>query len=260
MYSVYCIYCYGNDKEYIGITDNMKRRFAVHWNSKEDTVLNRTIKKYGKDYFDVHEIDFAGTWEEACKKECHYIKQRKSRTLYGMNMTDGGEGVFGLKHSRETRIKMSNSHKGKGLGIDNPMFGKSNFWRGKKRSEETRRKLSELAKKRTPWNKGKKCPSLSGENNSFYGHAHTEETKQRIRESRLGKKWTDNIREKILESRKGCQTGEKHSQAKLTEKDVLLIREDYQSRKYKQKELSEIYGVTASMISNIVRRKSWAHI
>ena len=35
----------------------------------------------------------------------------------------------------------------------------------------------------TPWNKGKPCPQLCGKGNGFYGHSHTEETKQKIRKS-----------------------------------------------------------------------------
>ena len=46
----------------------------------------------------------------------------------------GKKGVYTL--SEETRRKMSESRKGKGLGKDNPMFGKHH-------SEETRRKMSE---------------------------------------------------------------------------------------------------------------------
>jgi len=65
-----------------------------------------------------------------------------------------GKGV-GVKASAETKQKMSDSHKGKHVG------SKNNFY-GKKHSEETKQKISELSKQRT----------------------HTEETKKRIGEAR----------------------------------------------------------------------------
>jgi len=67
----------------------------------------------------------------------------------------------GFKHSEETKLKMSESHKGKGLGKDNSMYnrkGENNPNFGKSRSEETKRKIS-------LGSKGKKKPeSLSGKN------------------------------------------------------------------------------------------------
>lgn len=47
---------------------------------------------------------------------------------------------------------------------------------GKKRPEETKRKISKTLKGNIPWNKGKK-----GKNSVFYGKQHTEETKQKMR-------------------------------------------------------------------------------
>ena len=44
-------------------------------------------------------------------------------------------------------------------------FQKGNKLQPKKHSEETRRKISEAMKGKPSWNKGKKCPQLSGRNN-----------------------------------------------------------------------------------------------
>lgn len=59
-----------------------------------------------------------------------------------------------------------------------------NCKRGWHHSEQTKEKLS-LAKK-----------NYFGVNNPFYGKKHTEETKNKIREKRLGKKWTEEQRKK----------------------------------------------------------------
>ena len=41
--------------------------------------------------------------------------------------------------------------------------------KGIPRTEETKKKVSEGLKGNIPWNKDKKCPQLSGKNNSMYG-------------------------------------------------------------------------------------------
>ncbi|MEN6608604.1 MAG: NUMOD3 domain-containing DNA-binding protein [Bryobacteraceae bacterium] len=53
------------------------------------------------------------------------------------NLTNGGEGISGFKHSEETRKNLSEKNK----GIPSPL-------RGKPLSEETKKKISEIAKKR----------------------------------------------------------------------------------------------------------------
>lgn len=101
----------------------------------------------------------------------------------------------GIAVSEETRIKMSNSRKGK----------KNGFY-GKKHSEETRKMLSEINKgENNPWygltgkmchNYGRKHSEESkrvrsgnskGMKNHFYGKKHSEESKQKMREFMIGK-------------------------------------------------------------------------
>lgn len=77
-----------------------------------------------------------------------------------------------------------------------------------------------------------------------FGRKHSEETRMKISRNNTGK-----IDKK----------GEKHHLAKLTEKDVLQIREDLKNN-IKQSEIAEKYGVLQSTISHIKRRKIWPHI
>ena len=51
-------------------------------------------------------------------------------------------------------------------------------------------------------------------------------------------------------------SGEKHPASKLTEKQVIAIRADERP----QRVLAALYGVDQSAISNIKRRRNWAHI
>lgn len=146
------------------------------------------------------------TWKLTCDKEKEFIK------LYGrsdngtgilVNHTDVGEGSIGVIQSKEAnekrRIWSSNRIFSKetlalfsklNKGDKNPMYnriGVNNPSFGIKRSEETKLKLSNIAKLRI------------GEKNPMYGKKHSEETKEKIRHIRLGKasKHTEETKEKI---------------------------------------------------------------
>ncbi len=54
--------------------------------------------------------------------------------------------------------------------------------------------------------------------------------------------------------------GSQNSNAKLTEKDVLVIRTRYAAGGITQPALAVEYGVSAPVITNIINRKSWRHI
>lgn len=117
------------------------------------------------------------TEQEAFDLERYYI------ALYGRkdlgtgilgNFTDGGEGVSGLKHSQESRNKISQAHK------------------GKKVSQETRDKLSRastghqhfLGKSHTQEARAKISLANMG-NQNFWGKTHTKEARSRIAQARL---------------------------------------------------------------------------
>ncbi len=120
-----------NDIFYIGIGKNKNRALAYgrnpHW--------NRVADKYG---YEVDILIDGCTWEEACEIEKGLIKDY-GRADLGLgklvNLTDGGDGILGHKHSYDTINNMSkerlgnkNGMYGKGylvLGEKNGMFGKS---------------------------------------------------------------------------------------------------------------------------------------
>jgi hypothetical protein len=56
--------------------------------------------------------------------------------------------------------------------------------------------------------------------------------------------------------------GEKHGRSKLTEKDVLWIRQNYikRDKEFGCKPLSIKFNVSDSRISDIIKRKNWKHI
>jgi len=54
--------------------------------------------------------------------------------------------------------------------------------------------------------------------------------------------------------------GDKHWKAKLTEKEVIRIRELSDTKQKSYSQLSKLYGVSKSHIGLVVQRKSWKHI
>ena len=99
------------NKVYIGITNQGSgARYRHHWYESrigEPSPIHRSMAKYGEENFTLEIIDFADTYDELKEKEKYWIKQYNStdRTI-GYNLTEGGDGTFGKKHSEETKDKI----------------------------------------------------------------------------------------------------------------------------------------------------------
>ena len=89
-----------NNKKYIGITNNYKRRWSNHCcgNSK-NMVISRAIKKYGKENFLFEIIQKNLSLEEANQKEIEYIKLENTLAPNGYNVSKGG-GVIPTELSK----------------------------------------------------------------------------------------------------------------------------------------------------------------
>lgn len=152
-YKVY-VHIAPNGKRYYGIT---KRKVEVRWRNgkgyKRHDHFYRAINKHGWDNFE-HIVIARGLSEEEAKwLEVELIREWDTTNKeYGYNITKGGEGTNGLKHSEETRKKLSEINEGKTL------------------SEETKQKMSEAkkGKKHKPFSeeyKQKMSEANKGENN-----------------------------------------------------------------------------------------------
>jgi hypothetical protein len=91
-----------NEPFYIGIGEKEKRAYSIY----DRSALWKKIVK--KSNYEVEILFYDLTWEKACEKEKEFIK------LYGRidlkngclaNLTDGGEGATGYKHSKESYLK-----------------------------------------------------------------------------------------------------------------------------------------------------------
>ena len=183
---IYCITCLVNGKMYIGQTvKSLKKRFQAHCHkaqSRKNYKLSRAIRKYGEENFTIEEVMWVeAPTKEALKRKLDYIEIRLIKRLNtrknGYNTTDGGEGRLGYEMPEAHRKKISEARKGTHLSeetkeklrrinlgrklsvearekISKKKAGQVGYWKGKRRSEETKRKVSESLRGHTPWNKG----------------------------------------------------------------------------------------------------------
>ena len=138
--SVYVITNILNGQCYVGITKDLEARWKDHCRNRESSRLQRAIKKYGVDAFEFKHIADAFSWKNACAIEILLIKEYKSRSPNGYNLTDGGDGGYGYKFGEE-EIKARSER----MSTDaNPMlgkFGEKNHYFGKKHSDEAKAKM-----------------------------------------------------------------------------------------------------------------------
>lgn len=114
-----------------------------------------------------------GNEDNIYKIEQKWIRYFKKKGVKLTNKVDGGPGMLGLKHSEETKNKLSEKLKG--------------------------RKVSDKTLKMFKSQKGKKHP--------MYGKKHSEESLRKMRESHLGYKMPEEQKKKISNSLKGRKYG-----------------------------------------------------
>jgi group I intron endonuclease len=163
-YSVYCFTNKINNKKYIGLTCDVKRRYKQHKSGNSRAVVFcLAIKKYGFDSFDFEILKTNLTLNEAKDFERDKISTLNTMVPSGYNRTEGGDSS--VRHTKETIEKI---------------IEKNRVWRlnngcsmkGKKHSEETKKMLREAALKRT------NMPS--GPQHWNYGKKHKESTKEKM--------------------------------------------------------------------------------
>lgn len=112
----YCVYIHTNKingKKYVGQTiygNRPKKRWKNGGGYKTQKYFNRAIQKYGWDGFEHDIIASNLTKEEANNFESLLINKLKTnKKEYGYNLTYGGEGVTGYRHSEESKRKQKES-------------------------------------------------------------------------------------------------------------------------------------------------------
>lgn len=208
MHYIYLIENIINNKIYIGKTHNPNKRWrkhisvSKHGSKREKYYIHKAIKKYGKDNFSFSIIESYNNEIDCIDAERFYISYFKYIGAQLYNLTDGGEGCFGRKMSKETKIKISIAHK---------------------------------------------------------GLKHSKETKELLRQENLNRLKNPEYKAKIIKPLLN-RRGEMVYGVKLTEKDVIDIREMFNSGKYSRIELSKMFSVTPENIGCIISRRTWKHI
>lgn len=156
-------------KMYVGKTMlSADRRWRQHCGkSSTCTYLKNAIAKHGKNSFEFEVIDSAISPKELSVKEMFHIQNLNTLVPNGYNLTAGGEGMIGFKHSLDTKLKMAE----KKIGLKRPPYSEeaiqkmrngqigrvfseetklklSKALKGIKRSEETKKRMSDAAKAR----------------------------------------------------------------------------------------------------------------
>jgi group I intron endonuclease len=247
-----------NNKTYIGKSNDPHDRWIRHLqqaNLKEDNVnfsiIHKAIKKYGENNFNFEIIGEFNSELEAFEAETYFIDLYSSHiSKNGYNITLGGEGISGYKHTEESRQKMSIAHTGKII------------------SPETKKKMSD---------------SHIGENNYFFGKTHSEEVKQQLREINIGKSLTEETKQKISQGNieywsthehpnlgrqlsqehinklSKANTGENNPTAKLNNTEVIEIKKLI-SAGWCNQDIALTFSVPTRLIGRIRNGETWSHI
>ena len=86
-----------NGKIYIGQTNNIQKRWANHrCNNDPNMVIARALRKYGIDNFKFEVLLRGLTPDEANQKEIELIKEKNSLIPYGYNVATGGKRMDGV--------------------------------------------------------------------------------------------------------------------------------------------------------------------
>lgn len=142
-YLVYLISHPNSNYFYIGKTDNIKQRISKHLSDsriRPTTFIHNWIKKYPDPVFEILEDNLDE--QTAFLYERMYISLFKSWGILVMNLTNGGEGSSGYKHTSETKAFISKVHKGQIYSdearklMSERKKGENHFMFGKHFSEE----------------------------------------------------------------------------------------------------------------------------
>lgn len=198
----YCLYHKPTGKKYYGVRYKKNCDPSDLWNkyfssSKE---VKKLIEEYGINSF---EYEIRKTFDDKFKAiewEKKVLRRLKVETndrwlnkrIPNANVTYcASRGMFGKKHTKETKNKMSLSQKGK----NNPMYGKTH-------TDETKRKIGEASKNWLRTEEVKLKQKLAKKGKPFSGYnSITPESNKKRSETLKGHSVSQETREKMKMSR-----------------------------------------------------------
>lgn len=212
MFEVYVITNLVNGKQYVGKARNARKRWwdhCVRATYGSTQAVHCAIRKYGRGAFVVEVLERVADEAGAFEAERRHIARLRT-TEVGYNMTAGGEGCSGYRHTPESLKKMGDVHR----GVPNTEEQKQKIaatlrnriylpeWAAKisesktghKVSEETRTKIAAKlrGRKRTP----EEMVNVNAANRARNGprRPRTSEERANIAMALKGKPWTEKRR------------------------------------------------------------------
>lgn len=184
-----------NNKLYIGITSTTLENRSCGGRNYTGQYFSNAIKKYGWDNIKHLILIENLTWEVACECEKYLISKYKTNNPeFGYNLTNGGEGLCGYKHTEGTKRKIGSSNKNKIRSIEQKEhLRKLNIDKIKnnpqivKNQQETAKRLWGTEEYRKKVIK------------AHTGYVMPDSQKDKIRKGNLGKKYSTVTKSKISE-------------------------------------------------------------
>lgn len=285
-----------NNKKYVGITNDYKKRWANHKCCNNPTMaIAKAIKKYGAENFNFELIEENVPLEKIDEKEIYYIKLYESHvsTGKGYNISKGGR--YNIENSvrigtdngrallNEEQVKYIKNHRDLPEMILYEQFSDIITYNTFKKVylNKTYKNIKPTVEPypfnfefSCQFNKGKLTYSEVVElrqqynNKVFWKEAYTDYYKSLYDEMTFWNIYNGNryklvMPEVFTEENKRFQSsrsraGEQNGRAKLTQTDVDLIRKLFESKEKTRKEIQLMYPqVTAHTINNVIAYKTW---
>ena len=170
-------------KVYVGQTRySLQHRFTQHKElaGKDNSVLHKSMKKHGVENFSIELLEKVEN-TKLNEREVYWINKYNSEIPNGYNMTAGGGGVSGYRHTEKTKavLRVKSAKWMENLSEDEKVARAERLrklHKGKPKSVEHKKHLSEA-----------RMGKYTGSDNPFYGREHTEETKRKIGDKNRGK-------------------------------------------------------------------------
>jgi len=142
-----------NEVRYIGRTvQTLPNRLKKHLNAKDKSHRVNWIQSLAAKGLEPKIILLCETttFADCCELEQYYIKKHKKDGSNLVNMTDGGEGSIGFKHTEETIIKLKKAAKNRTKNLEYIKSLKENAlnqWKNKTENEKLANKLNQKGRR-----------------------------------------------------------------------------------------------------------------
>ncbi len=227
------------ESRYVGKTVlKLQYRLTSHLRTKENNYRGYWIQSLIQQGIEpviklIETVPVGGDWAE---REKYWIAYYRSIGANLTNATDGGEGVTGLRHTNESRAKISRAELGRKQSPESIEKGRKKRL-GRKATSETRKKLQQ----------------------SHLGKRQSSETKEKIRQARLGRTLSDETREKLRQARLGKratpEARENMSKARMKPVTQYTLDDKYIREWESAKDASKETGIHKNSISACCRKE-----